>query len=70
MIEKSWSDSLWYALRFAQVTASKAYTVATASLQCNSAHVMSITATTKITHTTAMRRGKKLKQTGLLKINK
>lgn len=51
---------LWHALRFARVTASKAYSVAIASGQPNSTLVMSIIGATKLKDTAAMKRGREL----------
>ena len=51
----------WHVLRVAGVTASKAYSVATSSVQSNSAFIMSILYATKIKDTVAMMRGRELK---------
>lgn len=61
---------LWHALRFARVTASKAYSVSTASVQSNSALVMSIIGATKLKDTAAMQRGRELEPKVLLELEK
>ena len=62
LIEKQTVSSarwpLWHAMRFARVTASKAYTVYTASLNYNSAFVMSVIGATKMKDTAAMNKGR------------
>lgn len=60
----------WHALRFARVTASKAYSVSTASLQSNSALVMSIIGATKLKDTKSMQRGRELEPQVLLELEK
>lgn len=61
---------LWHALRFARVTASKAYSVSTASVQPNSALVMSIIGAKKFKDTAAMLRGRELEPKVLLELEK
>ncbi|KAK3877365.1 hypothetical protein Pcinc_017920 [Petrolisthes cinctipes] len=62
-------SSLWHALRFARITASKAYSVATA-VQSNSQLVMSIIGATKLKDTAAMQRGRELEPKVLLELEK
>lgn len=61
---------LWHALRFARVTASKAYSVGNASVQSNSQLVMSIIGATKLKDTAAMQRGRELEPKVILELEK
>ena len=51
---------LWHAMRFARVTASKAYNVYIVSLHSNSALLMSVIGATKMKDTAAMNKDREL----------
>ena len=55
-----YKSPLWHAVRFARITASKAYSAAHSSLSSMSTIVMSVVGASKLKDTAAMERGRKL----------